>query len=84
VTPELPPVRPLPLKERRSILFLEKGRLDVKDGAFVVIDKNGVRKIIAKPHILAREGLPARFTVGAKKTGAEELSLSVVAERKPL
>lgn len=43
MNPELPPVRPLPLKERRSILFLEKGRLDVKDGAFVLLDKNGVR-----------------------------------------
>ncbi len=31
------------MRERRSILFLERGRLDVRDGAFVVIDKNGVR-----------------------------------------
>lgn len=40
---QLPPVRPLPIRERRSLLFLEKGRLDVLDGAFVLVDKNGVR-----------------------------------------
>lgn len=39
----LPRLRPLPIKERLSILFLERGRLDVKDGAFVLIDKEGVR-----------------------------------------
>jgi len=41
--PGLPPPRPLPLKERSSILFIEKGQLDVLDGAFVVVDKNGIR-----------------------------------------
>lgn len=39
----LPPPRPIPIKERSSILFLEKGRLDVLDGAFVLVDDNGVR-----------------------------------------
>ena len=37
------PPRPIPLKERASILFIEKGRLDVLDGAFVVVDRIGVR-----------------------------------------
>ena len=32
--PGLPPPRPIPLKDRASILFLEKGQLDVLDGAF--------------------------------------------------
>lgn len=41
--PGLPPPRPIPLKERSSILFLEKGRLDVLDGAFVLVDENGIR-----------------------------------------
>lgn len=41
--PALPPPRPIPLKERVSIAFVEKGRLDVLDGAFVVVDKTGVR-----------------------------------------
>ena len=39
----LPPLRPVALRERRSIIFLERGRLDVLDGAFVLVDKNGVR-----------------------------------------
>ena len=39
----LPRLKPIPMKERVSILFLEKGRLDVLDGAFVLVDKNGVR-----------------------------------------
>jgi len=39
----LPPPRPIPIKERSSILFLEKGRLDVLDGAFVLVDEAGVR-----------------------------------------
>ena len=41
--PGLPPPRPIPMKERSSIMFVEKGQLDVLDGAFVVVDKNGVR-----------------------------------------
>jgi CRISPR-associated protein Cas1 len=41
--PGLPPPHPIPVKERASILFLEKGRLDVLDGAFVLVDENGVR-----------------------------------------
>jgi CRISPR-associated protein Cas1 len=39
----LPPPQPIMLKERVSMLFLEYGELDVLDGAFVLIDKNGVR-----------------------------------------
>jgi CRISPR-associated protein Cas1 len=42
----LPPLKPIALKERNSIVFLQYGRLDVIDGAFVLIDKNGVRKHI--------------------------------------
>jgi CRISP-associated protein Cas1 len=41
--PGLAPPRPIPMKERSSIMFVEKGQLDVLDGAFVVVDKNGVR-----------------------------------------
>jgi CRISPR-associated protein Cas1 len=39
----LPVLKPIPLRDRLSILFIEKGRLDVLDGAFVVVDKTGVR-----------------------------------------
>jgi CRISPR-associated protein Cas1 len=44
--PGLPPPRPIPIKERASILFIEKGQLDVIDGAFVVVDARGVRTVI--------------------------------------
>jgi len=39
----LPPLKPIPIKDRVSIIFIEKGNLDVLDGAFVVVDKNGIR-----------------------------------------
>jgi CRISPR-associated protein Cas1 len=39
----LPPLKPISIKERLSILYIEYGQLDVLDGAFVVLDKNGVR-----------------------------------------
>ncbi|MES9903405.1 MAG: type I-E CRISPR-associated endonuclease Cas1e [Sedimenticola sp.] len=39
----LPPLKPIAMKERISMLFIERGEIDVLDGAFVVIDKNGVR-----------------------------------------
>ena len=37
------PLRPLPIKDRVSMIFLQYGQVDVKDGAFVLIDKTGVR-----------------------------------------
>ena len=39
----LPPLKPIAMKERISMIFIERGEIDVLDGAFVVIDKNGVR-----------------------------------------
>ena len=41
--PGLPPPKPIPLKDRASIACVEKGNIDVLDGAFVVIDKTGIR-----------------------------------------
>ncbi len=41
--PILPPLKPLPIKDRISVIYVEKGNLDVLDGAFVVVDKTGVR-----------------------------------------
>lgn len=41
--PILRPLKPIPIKDRVSVLFAEKGNLDVLDGAFVLVDKNGVR-----------------------------------------
>lgn len=37
------PLKPIPMKDRVSMIFLEYGNLDVKDGAFVLIDKTGIR-----------------------------------------
>ncbi|CAG17972.1 type I-E CRISPR-associated endonuclease Cas1e [Photobacterium profundum] len=38
------PLKPIPIKDRNSMIFIGKGRIDVKDGAFVVIDEvNGER-----------------------------------------
>ncbi|MGN8157638.1 type I-E CRISPR-associated endonuclease Cas1e [Salinisphaera sp. SWV1] len=38
------PLKPIPIKERRSMIFVGRGQIDVRDGAFVVIDEvNGER-----------------------------------------
>lgn len=39
----LPPLKPIAMKERISMIFIERGQIDVLDGAFVVVDENGVR-----------------------------------------
>ena len=39
----LPPLKPIAMKERISMVFIDCGEIDVLDGSFVVIDKNGVR-----------------------------------------
>ena len=39
----LPPLKPLPIKERISVVFVEYGEIDMLDGAFVVVDAKGVR-----------------------------------------
>ncbi|MEL6291671.1 MAG: type I-E CRISPR-associated endonuclease Cas1e, partial [Pseudomonadota bacterium] len=37
------PLKPIPIKERSAIVFLQYGELDVIDSAFVLVDTNGVR-----------------------------------------
>ena len=37
------PSRPIPLKDRSSIIFVERAQIDVLDGAFVALDAGGVR-----------------------------------------
>ena len=39
----LPPPKPIMMKERTSMVFLQYGELDVIDGSFVLVDKNGIR-----------------------------------------
>ena len=41
--PGLPPPKPIPLKERAAMVFVERARIDVRDGACVAIDADGVR-----------------------------------------
>lgn len=41
--PLLPKLSPITIKERVSLVYVEKGNLDVLDGAFVVVDVNGIR-----------------------------------------
>ena len=41
--PGLPPPKPIPLKERAALVFVERAKIDVKDGAFVAIDADGQR-----------------------------------------
>lgn len=38
-----PKLKPIPIRDRLGYLFLERGRLDVRDGAFVLVDQEGVR-----------------------------------------
>ena len=47
----LPPLKPIPIKERMSIVFVEKGEIDVVDGAFVVVDQQGFRVRPVLTHI---------------------------------
>ncbi|MDX2120629.1 MAG: type I-E CRISPR-associated endonuclease Cas1e [Gemmatimonadota bacterium] len=37
------PLRPIPIKDRSAIVFLEYGQVDVIDGAFVLVDRTGAR-----------------------------------------
>ena len=36
-------IRPIAMKDRISMVFLEYGLIDVKDGAFVLVDEKGIR-----------------------------------------
>lgn len=47
----LPPLKPIPIKNRLSVIFIEKGEIDVVDGAFVVVDAQGQRVRPVLTHI---------------------------------
>jgi CRISPR-associated protein Cas1 len=47
----LPSLKPITIKERLSIVFVEKGEIDVVDGAFVVVDAQGSRVRPVLTHI---------------------------------
>lgn len=44
--PGLAPPKPIPLKDRASLVFVERAQLDVLDGAFVAVNADGVRTAI--------------------------------------
>lgn len=41
--PGLPPPKPIPLKDRSQLVFVERAQLDVRDGAFVAVNADGTR-----------------------------------------
>lgn len=41
--PGLAPPKPIPLKDRASMVFVERAQLDVADGAFVAVNADGTR-----------------------------------------
>lgn len=41
--PGLPPPRPIPFKDRASLVFVERAQLDIQDGAFVAVNADGTR-----------------------------------------
>lgn len=45
------PLKPIAIKERLSIVYVEKGEIDVVDGAFVVVDQQGFRMRPVLTHI---------------------------------
>jgi CRISPR-associated protein Cas1 len=47
----LPPLKPIPIKERLSVVFVERGEIDVVDGAFVRVDQQGLRVRPVLTHI---------------------------------
>ncbi|NMG44758.1 type I-E CRISPR-associated endonuclease Cas1 [Aromatoleum toluvorans] len=47
----LPPLKPIAIKERMSIVFVERGEIDVIDGAFVRVDCEGERVRPVLTHI---------------------------------
>ncbi|MBB4210859.1 CRISPR-associated protein Cas1 [Rhodothalassium salexigens DSM 2132] len=42
----LTPPKPIPIKDRSTLVFVQKGQVDVIDGTFVVVDAEGVRTVI--------------------------------------
>lgn len=47
----LSPLKPIPIKDRVSVIFIEKGEIDVVDGAFVVVNAQGTRVCPTLTHV---------------------------------
>jgi hypothetical protein len=63
----LPPLKPIAIKERLSILFIEKGHLDVLDGAFVVVDNPEQQVRIACRDVFRESKLLERIIPGIEE-----------------
>ncbi|WP_434223327.1 hypothetical protein [Xenorhabdus bakwenae] len=65
------PLKPIPIKDRNSMIFIGMGRIDVKDNAFVVIDEvNGERMHIPVGSLARLKLLPP---IALLLTGKSEL-----------
>ena len=53
----LPPLKPIPIKDRVSMIFVYYGRIDLRDGAFVVINE-------VEGEDRERKHIPGRFELG--------------------
>ena len=58
----LPPLKPLPIKERISVVFVEYGEIDMLDGAFVVVDAKGIRTHIPVGGVATSDSVEYRRT----------------------
>lgn len=73
----LPPLKPLPMKDRLSMVFVQYGQIDVRDGAFAVNrwrqDRAGLTDRETEP--ADHEGLPTRSAMKARswKTAVEPM-----------
>ncbi|WP_026960491.1 type I-E CRISPR-associated endonuclease Cas1e [Aliagarivorans taiwanensis] len=67
------PLKPIPIKDRNSMIFVGMGRIDVKDGAFVVVDEvNGERMHIPVGSVVCIMLEPGtRVSHGAIKLAAQ-------------
>jgi|GEM_PF-6321222 CRISPR-associated protein Cas1 len=50
----LPPLKPIPMKDRISIIFIGRSQVDAKDGAFVSISETDERTHIPVGSILPK------------------------------
>ncbi len=44
--PILPPLKPIPIKDRISVVYIEKCNVDILDRAFVVVDKTYFSEVV--------------------------------------
>ncbi len=86
----LPPPKPIPLKDRASLVFVERAQLDVLDGAFVAVNSDGTRThipvgglagLMLEPGELPRPGCGGGWRPGCWRSGPASLSATTRPER---